>query len=71
MLDSFAAGSLPGEKAGGTYKYCDTDVASFEDLWDSAGMIEVNCVLSQKELGWAPGGKHNSLNKPDKAAFTM
>ena len=57
MLNSFDPGSLPGEKASGTYKYCDTDVTSFEDLWNRAGMIEMNCVLSQKELGWAPGGK--------------
>ena len=57
MLNSFDPGSLPGEKAGGTYKYGNTDVTSFEDLWNRAGMIEMNCVLSQKRLGWAPGGK--------------
>ena len=71
MLDSFDPGSLPGETAGGTYKYYDADVASFEDLWNSAGLIEMNCALAQKELGWAPGGKHSFLNKLDKAAFTM
>ena len=57
MLNSFAAGSLPGEKTGGTYKYPASDVSSFEGLWGTAGTIEMNCVISQKQLGWAPGGK--------------
>ena len=57
MLNSFAPGSLPGEEAGGTYKYPDSDVTTFEDLWETAGTVEVNCVLSQKQLGWAPDGK--------------
>ena len=57
MLNSFASGSLPGEQAGGTYKYPASDVSSFEELWGTAGTIEMNCVISQKQLGWAPGGK--------------
>ena len=61
MLDSFEAGSLPGEQAGGKYKYSDTDVASYEDLWEAGGLIEMNCVIPQKQLGWAPSGKKVSL----------
>ena len=51
------AGSLPGEKEGGTYRYPNSDVTSFEELWETAGTLEVNCVVTQKQLGWAPGGK--------------
>ena len=61
MLNSFEAGSLPGEEAGGTYKYSDTDVASYDDLWEAGGLIEMNCVIAQKQLGWAPTGKTFSL----------
>lgn len=57
MLNSFEPGSLPGEKTGGTYRYPASDVTSFEELWGTAGTIEVNCVITQKQLGWAPGGK--------------
>ena len=61
MLDSFESGSLPGEKTGETYRYPASDVTSFEEIWGTAGTIEVNCVLTQKQLGWAPGGKIISL----------
>lgn len=57
MLNSFVPGSLPGEQAGGKYKYCDTDVTSYDDLWEAGGLIEVKCVITQKQLGWAPAGK--------------
>ncbi len=61
MLNSFVPGSLPGEKAGRTYTYSDSDVTSFSELWDSAGTIEMNCVMAQKQLGWAPAGKTSPL----------
>lgn len=61
MLDSFVAGSLPGEKEGGTYRYPNSDVTSFEELWETAGTLEVNCVVTQKQLGWAPGGKEYAI----------
>ena len=53
MLDTFPAGSLPGQNPFDEYTYTDTDVASFQDLWLAADMLEICCLKSQHTPGWA------------------
>ena len=60
MLDTFPAGSLPGQNPFDEYTYTDTDVASFQDLWLAADMIETCCLKSQHTHGWALVGEDPS-----------
>lgn len=57
MLDFFPGGTLPGKEHLGPYTYTNTDVASFQDLWLAADLIEMCCLKRQKIPGWAPVGK--------------
>lgn len=57
MLDFFPEGTLPGEDPPGPDSYANTDVASFEDLWIAADLIEICCLMMQRIPGWTPVGK--------------
>ena len=60
MLDTFPAGTLPGQDPIHEYTYTDTDVASFQDLWLAADLIETCCLKSQHTPGWALVGGNPS-----------
>ena len=57
MLDFFPHGSLPGQDPLSPQIYADTDVASFQDLWLAADLIETCCLQSQRKPGWALAGE--------------
>lgn len=68
MLDEFPDGSLPDQDPYGRYDYDDSDVASFEDLWLSAVLIET-CCLTEWLYGWAVGGNHPFPFLPEMVDF--
>lgn len=57
MMDFFPYGSLPGQDPFSHYEYTDTDVATFQDLWLSADIIETCCLHSEHMPGWALVGE--------------
>lgn len=59
MLDEFPEGSLPGQDPRERYDYDDSDIATFEDLWLSAVLIEI-CCLTDWLYGWSIAGRCSS-----------
>ena len=57
MLGFFPRGSLPGQDHFSPQIYADTDVASFQDLWLAADLIETCCLQPQHIPGWALVGE--------------
>ena len=57
MLDFFPHGSLPGQDPLSPQIYADTDIASFQDIWLAADLIETCCLQSQHIPGWATVGE--------------
>ena len=57
MLEFFPPASLPGQDPFSPQIYVDTDVASFQDLWLAADLIETCCLQSQRKPGWALAGE--------------
>ena len=41
--------------------YSATDVASFQDIWEAANSVLVDCMGDSKRLGWAAVGKELPL----------
>ena len=58
MLETFPHGSLPGQNPFDHHVYADTDVASFQDIWLAADLIETCCLQSQHNPGWALIGEN-------------
>ena len=56
MLDTFPAGTLPGQDPLDEHTYTDTDIASFQELWLAADLIETCCLKPQHTPGWALAG---------------
>ena len=57
MIDFFPHASLPGQDPLSPEIYSDTDVASFQDLWLAADLIETCCLQPQHKPGWALAGE--------------
>lgn len=54
MLDGFKKGELPNLPSGPLYP---TDVATFEDIYHSAMVIELECVVLRHSMGYQSIGK--------------
>ena len=66
MLDFFPSGVLPQEDPMGPVSYTNTDVASFQDIWITADLIEICCLTMQRIPGWAPIGKKRGSEHDSK-----
>ena len=65
MLGFFPPGSLPGQDTWGPDVFVESDVATFEDLWISADMIETCCLQQHRIPGWAAQGESSGARVPN------
>ncbi|KAL6720352.1 hypothetical protein ACLMJK_002273 [Lecanora helva] len=61
MLDFFDDRTLPGRGSWAPAFASDTDVASFNDLWLTADLIEACCMVNEHHPGWAIAGTYDSI----------
>lgn len=61
MLDFFSKRLLPGEDPWTPIVAEDTDIASYNDLWLAADLIETCCLVVDKHPGWTSAGRYSFL----------